>query len=403
MAHLLEFLIETLGSAMRGITDRIRLMLDPTFWRIRLFDKLHRFLVWLFHIRPKDDKDYYSVLWWLVSRRLVYAVVILAGIAGAFYLIWINPIINMGELGKVGRVYAYDSVPLRFESGNVRIKAKSGYIAYEGAVEGGYVNGVGNLYDENGALIYKGMFVKNRFEGDGRLYYPSGQIRYAGAFLGNLFEGEGSLFGENGVKRYDGAFSEGFMEGEGTLYNAAGSQLFRGSFHRDELVYAQLLGKSAQQLAMMYSGTECIYQTDMKSVVVLEEIDTVYCCDSGGDRIDDTLRADAVCVCRDYFHYGSQRIESLEELRAAMGKADYEGNSYATQLDVIGIDYVNRNRQDTGIDVGLETEQLFEQVRQVQSYNKDTLVYLHVYHHDGIKYTFVSKEKNGRFFLYEME
>lgn len=395
--------MEVLGMMQWGIRSRLELLLHPTYVRARIYDRVRKQLIRLLGIRPRDDTDYYPVLRWLVSRRLVYAAIILAGIFGAFYLFLINPIINIEKIGNGNTVYTYHAIPLRFHNGNVCIRAKSGYIAYEGGVKGGYVQGEGSLYNENGNPVYRGSFAKSMFEGDGRLYYPEGQVQYEGGFSQNLYEGEGTLFWKNGVKRYAGAFSQGFMEGEGTLYNATGTVIFKGGYHRGEPVYAQILGKTTQELATMYAGRSILYQTDDAYAVVLEEIGVVYHCTAATQSIDDTLRADAVSVCRGEFVYGDKRLTSLEEIRAAMGEVSYEGNSYVTYLDAVSIDWINRGKNPTGVEVALETQQLFSEYRQVDFYSKDALVYLHVFEQDALTYTFVSKDKDGSFFLYEIE
>ena len=223
MNNLLSVLLSTLKARITPIWTKLKYWTSWSFIRSKILTRIRVALTSVFQVKPRDKNDYYSVLGYLVSRRLARAVVVVMGILCLCYFLWVKPIANMADSVNTGdKVHSYNSFFLRFTEGPVKIKAKSGYVAYEGNVEKGYVSGQGRLYDETGGLVYTGNFEKNEYNGQGTLYYPIGQIKYEGEFQKNAFNGAGTLYRENGTKQYEGAFAEGVYEGEGTLYNPLG-------------------------------------------------------------------------------------------------------------------------------------------------------------------------------------
>lgn len=359
----------------------------------------------LLDIKPKHRKDYYTIFGWMVSRRLVNLLLILAGIGCIFYLSVTRPVGNSSESGTGSSVYKYSSIPLRFVDGEVKIKAKGGYIAYEGHVSKGYANGTGKLYDKEGGLVYDGEFAQNKYSGTGTLYYPSGQKEYTGEFSNNLFEGTGTQYRESGARLYEGAFSEGMKEGEGTLYGASDNQVFKGNFHLDEIIYTQLLQKNAEELGSLYTGSQIIYQNGdtSENAVVLSDVDVIYDSKDTSTSVDDTMKSDVLCVAKSSFVYGSQKIDTIEGLTEVLGEPEYEGNSYMTFLEAVGISWLQNHGKAMEIDTGLNIESVFDEVNTVKSYEKETSLYLHTYEVGEQTYTFVSQDKTGSFFMYEIE
>lgn len=404
MNNLLSVLLSTLKARITPLWTKLKYWTSWSFIKANVLTKIRNALNSVFQVKPRNKDDYYPLFGYLISQRLARAVVVVVGILCLCYFVWINPVANIKEgMGTAENVYNYNSIPLRFEKGNVKIKARSGYIAYEGNVEGGYATGQGKLFNENGALLYDGAFEKNEFCGQGTLYYPIGQVQYQGAFRENVFEGEGSLYREGGSKQYAGQFSKGLFEGEGTLYDASDAEVFKGAFHNGELVYSQLLGKSASQIAECYTGHSLIYQEETDWAVIMEDIDAFYVAPSESSSLEDDVKASAIYVGKNEFTYGNYKISTIDELRTVLGAPVFEGNSYVTFPEAVGIDWLQKKGKDIPLEIAIEASHPFDEVWEVESYPADTLVYLYVFQTEDVTYTFIAADKDSDFFMYALE
>lgn len=404
MNDLLSVLLSTLKARITPIWTKLKYWTSWNFIKTKILTKIRNFLTTIFQVKPKDKDDYYPIFGWLISKKLARAIVIVVGILCVCYFVWINPIGNITEgMGSKERIYNYNSLPLRFEKGAVKIKAKSGYIAYEGNVEKGYATGQGCLYDENGQTVYKGNFEKNEYSGQGTLYYPIGQVKYAGTFLENQFEGTGTLYRENGTKQYTGLFADGVYEGEGTLYNASEVPAFTGNFHNGELVYTQLLGKTPSEIAEYYTGNVMLYQNDTESAVIMEDIDAFYVTPVESTGMAAEVKASTIYVGKNEFVYGEQRMTSIEEICKVLGEPIFEGNSYITFAESVGTNWLLKKGKDIPMEIEIEAQQMFDDVWTVESYPVDTMVYLYVFLADDITYTFIAPDRNSEFFMYALE
>lgn len=402
--NLFSVLLATIKAKITPIVTKLKYWLSPTFWRAQVLTKLREFLSRVFAVRPRHKRDYYGFFGWLVSRRLAHAVVIAVGLLSLAYLLFVNPIFRLAEgIGSGEKIYAYNALPLRYTKGDVKIRAKSGYVAYEGAVSKGYASGNGTLYDKNGAVVYRGAFEKNQYNGAGILYYPSGQAHYEGEFQNNLFEGTGKLFRENGTMIYDGAFCAGKREGTGILYNSSETPVFTGSFHADQLVYSQLLGKSASDIAQIYTGEKLLYIGNEQAVQVMTDIDAFFVADTAEESIEESLVAKELYVCKDVFTYGDHTCSSIAEVKRVLGDPVFEGSSYVVFPEAVGIDRLQRQGADIHIDVALETEHPLAEAYNVNSYDTDALVYLYVFQKEETSYSFICEDQDGRFFMYALQ
>lgn len=404
MNNLISVLTSALKARITPIWTKLKYWTNWNFIRANGLARIRKALGRAFDVKPRSRQDYYPVFGYLISRRLAHAIVLVVGILCVSYLVWVNPIRSSLEgAGSGVKTYSYNSILLRFTEGTVRIRAKSGYIAYEGNVEKGYATGYGQLFDREGGLVYKGNFEQNQYSGQGSLYLPNGQLQYEGEFRNNEFEGTGVLYRENGARKYSGQFSDGSFEGEGVLYDSTDKEVFKGSFHNGEPVYTQLLGKSAEEIVPLYTGSRRIYQTDTGWVVVLEDIDAFYMQSSDNSSLEDTARTDAIYVGKDEFVYGESRSTTIAELRTVLGTPVFEGNSYATLQELAGADWMRKKGKELPSEFTLETRQLYDEVSTVTGYAADVLVYLYAFQVEDVTYTFVTTEKDGGFFMYYME
>lgn len=402
--NLFMVLLSTIKAKITPFVTRLKYWLSPTFWQAQVLTRIREFLTRAFGVKPRHKRDYYGFFGWLISRRLAHAIVLAAGLLALSYLVFVNPVFRMAEgVGSGQRVYAYNAVPLRFAKGDVKIKSRSGYVAYEGAVKGGYASGIGTLYDKSGALVYRGSFEKNKYNGEGTLYYQNGQTQYVGAFADNLFEGTGKLYRESGTLAYEGAFSAGKKEGTGTLFDAAQTPVFTGSFHADELVYSQLLGKSAAEISELYTGKKEIYMGEAQAVQVMPDIEAFFVADTEEETIEESVVAEQVYVCKDSFFYGEKSCTTIAQVEEALGEPVFEGNSYVVFPEAAGIDYLRRRGREVGVDVELVAQHPMREMYEVTDFDRDALVYLYVFQKDETSYTFLCEDRDSGFFMYALQ
>lgn len=428
MMQFWKALVTVVTTKLTRLLVSLRRFTSPQYVKGWIVQKFRDLVGALLDFRPRHSRDYVILGRWMVSRRLVNAIVILGGVVCLMYLFWLRPIGGEGE-GMEVRTYRYSAIPLRLAEGRVRIQAKKGFIAYEGEVSKGYVCGEGILYGEDGQMIYEGTFDRNRYHGTGTLYFDSGRIRYSGGFADNRFEGEGVQYWENGAKRYEGSFSkdlfegsgiqyresgvklyeggftQGMKDGEGVLYNASGNVVFSGRFHLDDIVYTQLLGRTAEDIQELYAGEQIVYRNGQadENAVWLREIDALCFAKDNETSLSESLKYDMVCVTKDGFGYGGKVLHTIEELTEAVGAPVYEGNSYLTFPEAVAIDILQKRGKAMGIRTGIDMTPVFDEVNTVGAYQTDAVVYLHAYLIGERTYTFVSEGKTGAFFLYEIE
>lgn len=395
-------LLASIKAKITPLVTKFRQITSENFIRTRVIAKIREFFVLLFDVRPKNKKDYYEVFGWLISKKLAYAIVVVIGALSMIYLVSIRSMYLPQKQTDGIKTYDYDDVMLRFAKGKVRIRGKSGYLAYEGDVEKGSVTGSGNLYGVDGTLLYQGEFAQNEYEGSGTQYYPDGTMHYKGAFSGNLYEGTGKLYRENGTLSYDGEFARGMKEGTGKLYAAGDKPVYEGSFSKDQLVYSALLGKSTAEVAQAYTGSRVIYRNDSDFTVLMPDIQALYIGVTDEANLEEQVMVDSVYVLKDSILIGDQECTTIKDLKAAFGEIVYEGNSIVTLPEAVAINYLNTKKQTMNGSVELETTDEYTDVITVNRIQDDYPVYLYSFRKDGLLYTFVCKDKNDTFSFYSI-
>lgn len=395
-------LLASIKAKITPLVTKFRQITSENFIRTRVIAKIREFFVLLFDVRPKNKKDYYEVFGWLISKKLAYAIVVVIGVLSMIYLVSIRSMYLPQKQTDGIKTYDYDDVMLRFAKGKVRIRGKSGYLAYEGDVEKGSVTGSGNLYGVDGTLLYQGEFAQNEYEGSGTQYYPDGTMHYKGAFSGNLYEGTGKLYRENGTLSYDGEFARGMKEGIGKLYAAGDKPVYEGSFSKDQLVYSALLGKSTAEVAQAYTGSRVIYRNDSDFTVLMPDIQALYIGVTDEANLEEQVMVDSIYVLKDSILIGDQECTTIKDLKAAFGEIVYEGNSIVTLPEAVAINYLNTKKQTMNGSVELETTDEYTDVITVNRIQDDYPVYLYSFRKDGLLYTFVCKDKNDTFSFYSI-
>jgi hypothetical protein len=402
--NLFQVVINAVRTRVIGLLAKVRPLLSITFWRTKGIAIVRRFFARIFNIKPKDKDDYYSVLRWLVSKRLAYALVILIGVGSLYYVLVLSPGAAFGHSSGNSSlpVYKYNSLAVRFFEGDCRIKAKGGRIAYEGSVKKGEVTGSGRLYDRSGEILYVGAFDKNMYNGNGRLYYGSGELKYEGGFVNNKMNGEGKLYSDSGSLVYDGSFLDNMKNGKGTLYNAAASEIYKGNFVLDHIPYEEFVGKTAEEAAEMYTGKQSIYVYDDEFSVAFDDIGAVAAMTNGENDIEGDGKINAITVLNDKFILGGKTYKDIDQLNKYFGKPDYVGNTYCLLTDVVAINGLAEGNPIARVEI--KTQDLFNNVYQVDDYDHNAEVYIHAYKKDNVMYTFfTSGSGEKKFLMYAIE
>lgn len=364
--------------------------------------QIGRFFSRLFDVRPKDKEDYYTVFGYMISKRLAYMLVIVIGVICSVFIVRANSNFFDGffKTNEV-RTYNYNSMLLRMTKGNVRIKAKEGYIAYEGDVEKGYVKGNGTLYDKYGAIVYQGAFEKSKYEGVGTQYYSNGNIMYTGDFSQNLFNGVGKQYRNNGSILYDGEFVNGKKEGGGQLFDNGGNPVYEGRFSKDNILYSELLNKKASDVSTAYTGEMGLYSDEDFFAVHLKDINALYAGFENTDALEDEVMVETVYVLESEFPGKDKMLALPSELTEYFGEPIFEGSSYITESEALVIHLVRENTMDRYYsDPALELEYVYDDYQNITGYNIDKQVYLYTYEKDGMEYTFVCADKDAAFGFY---
>lgn len=383
------------------LTMKMRVITDKGFREGKILSVIRRLLSKRISIKPRHKNDYYQAFGWMISKRLVLAIAMISVFLSVYYLVFVNPIIKTDP--DFVMTYAYKSIPLKFINNNVKIKAKSGYVAYEGTVAGGFCNGEGTLYDKNGNVVYEGTFLLNKYNGVGKLYYRTGAVKYDGTFVNNLYEGVGNLYRMNGSVEYKGSFVNGLKEGNGTLCDAGSNEIFTGNFRADHILYEDFLGKSTAEVAEIYKGDKVVYQDDKHFVVNLPQINALYTAAANDNSLEEQNMIEMVFVLDSTFLYNGETFESIQELNQAVPDMNFEGNSYLLMPEAVVIDELRKIKETSFEETGLIYDSLYDDVKSVKDYDKDYVIYLYSFKDDSTFYTFYCSDNSGKFDFYSIE
>lgn len=406
MNRFFNTLLSTIKTKIVSLWTKFKLWTSPTFIKSRILTRIRIFFTNLLNIKPRDKKDYYTLLGWMVSKRLAFAAIVILGVISLWYISIMKPsLFSSGLLGSSDsvRTYKYNAVPLKFYSGQVRILAKDKYVAYVGNVKDGVVTGNGKLYNRDGVMLYEGEFDNNMFNGKGRQYYENGILQYNGEFTDNVYNGMGTSYDGNGLKQYTGEFAMGSKSGQGELYNGSGDKIYAGAFQGDNLVYSELVGKTTQEVAAMYLGDYTVYSDDSDYSVVMSEIDAAYYGISGEDTLDNSWSIGGVFVLKDFFLAGETRLAQISDISAYLGEPVYSGNSYLTLSEAVAVNTLVERGYTDFDKVSMETSQEYDNVYQVNSFDKEASIYLYTYKSNGFLYTFYCRDRDGKFAMYLIE
>ena len=394
MNHIFETLLLTIRAKGIGFWTTARLLFNPTYWRVTLFSKLRIFFTSLWNVKPRDRLDYYTVYKWMVSKRLAFAIVIVIGIACGYFILMMQPVYGVSGNDAI-HAYDYDSIPLKYKSGVVKILAKDKHVAYVGNVIEGFCEGEGKLYDADNNLIYEGAFANSMFNGQGKLFYPSGSLKFDGTFVDNEFSGAGRHYAPSGTMSYEGSFLHGKEGGLGTKFNSAGNPILKGNFVFGGFAFAELLGKTTEQAAQMYMGKTQVYSIDAEYCVAMVEAGAVYAVEPAVQKLEDTLVIDRIFVEDSAVYLNGQELNNINDLTKSLGEPYYYGSTWITLPEAVL--FYNSAEKEAVEKPKLNLTETFQDVFTVVGYDKNQEVYIYVYPFEGLLYTFycVSAEESG--------
>lgn len=352
-------------------------------------------------LRPRNKNDYYHIGNWLVSKRLAFLIVCIIGIICVCFLISMSP--DQMTTGTSYRTYRYNSLPLKFISGDVEILGKSGYRAYLGKVEKGAAQGEGILYRPDGSVVYEGEFRKNYFEGLGKKYYENSILKYEGSFYHNTFQGEGVLYREDGSKHYEGSFLDGMQDGHGQLFDSSSNLIYEGTFQKNEILYFTLIGKTVEEVSNIYVGKRDIYETNEEYCVHMKDIDALFVSQNAENTLDREWSLSGVYVLKDEFVVQGKKLNTIEQLTKYFEIKDFEGNTYATLPDAIAIHAAGKNEKIVNEPFKLNISKVFEDVMWVENEAVNYILYIYRFRKEGFRYTFFSANNEKEFEMYLIE
>ncbi len=397
--ELLNILIQTIKSRTTGLVTKFKLYTSWNFVKTKIVVRIRDFFFNLLGVKPRDKDDYYTIGRWMFSKRLLYALVIMLGVLSLWYISTESAVFKRFSEEGI-RTYKYNSLRLRTAKGHVKITGKSGYLAYDGYVEGGYANGEGILYNPAGNAVYTGNFEQNDYEGQGSESYPSGNLHYTGTFHKCLYEGSGTLYRENGTKEYYGEFLGGKKNGTGTLYDVGENEIYTGSFSSDNIVYSELLGKNAAEVNECYKGHSSLYLATDETVVYMDQIGALYRGVSDEDALDDDVKVSSVYVLQDSFAFGNESVSTITALKEALGDPVYEGNSVVVLPEAVAINELCKKKTVFNGPVEMDVDNTFSDVTEVNSFDRDYTVYIYTFLRGEVTYSFVCKERSDYFDFY---
>ncbi len=404
MNNLFNILISAVRSKIMPIWIKLRMWFSPSFIKSKVLVKIREFFVKLLDVKPRNKQDYYQIFNWMISKRLAFALVVVLGLVAAFIISSSLPEGFFGGEKEPIDTYKYRSASLKFHSGNVRILARDGYVAYEGEVSEGAANGAGTLFAADGATVYNGQFANNMYNGDGTFYYPSGTPKYIGSFTDNVFNGTGSYYRENGTIEYDGEYDFGVRTGKGTLYNSAGAPVYQGNFLAGEIVYPDFLARPTSDVASLYSGETEIYESNDEYCVVMSDIDALYSVRDGSNTLESEWTVGAVYVMDGAITLEGKRYSNIGDIRKLLGEPLYFGTTWIELPEAVGWKKIWEKNSDTVDELGIDASEGLEGVFAVSDYNRDFQIYIYTFEKDGLLYTFYFNEAGeSEFLMYAIE
>lgn len=406
MKSVLNTFLNVIKAKLSKFSTYIKLYTDPKFIKNKVLLKIKDFFLNLLNVKPKNKDDYYTVFRWMISKKLVFLITIFLGVVSITFIIAMKPMNIMGNFQSDEAsilTYRYDSLPLRYHTGQVKILGKADYLAYMGEVKDGVVKGKGKLFNKEKCLVYEGEFDNNMYNGIGKRFYENQSIWYEGEFVDNEFSGNGILYRENGTKEYEGNFQNGEMNGSGKLFDESGNQLIEGNFLDNNLNYNEFLGKTTQELSQIYTGKIIVYTDNVEFGIAMPAIDVVYDTTASENAVDETYTVQQVFIVKDKIKINNKELSNIDEIKAYFGEPIYEGNTNLIFMECVTVNLLIDLGNTELEAIEMKSDLPFSDVVNVTYYDKAKEIYIYTFKDNGLLYTFYSTNRNGDFSFYSMK
>ncbi|MCD8068711.1 MAG: hypothetical protein LUE87_07465, partial [Lachnospiraceae bacterium] len=84
--NLFNVLLTTAKAKITPLVTKIKLWTSWNYIRTKFIALIQSLFTKVLNVKPRHKKDYYEVFGWLVSKRLAYAMVAIAGLLILYYM-----------------------------------------------------------------------------------------------------------------------------------------------------------------------------------------------------------------------------------------------------------------------------------------------------------------------------
>ena len=146
-------------------------------------------------------------------------------------------------------------------------------------------------------------------------------------------------------------------------------------------------------------------EDDTVHCVYLKDISAVYFSKDGSDSLDEERTIASVYVLRSEIPLEGNVCSNITEIKEILGEPVYEGNTSLILEDELALNLMIEQEKKKALfgQADVKTTQLYSDVAQIDSYEKDYLAYLYVFEKDDITYQFFCTDADSTFSFYSLE
>ena len=129
--------------------------------------------------------------------------------------------------------------------------------------------------------------------------------------------------------------------------------------------------------------------------VYLSDIDAIYSVPVDNEELGDASTINEIYVLKDHINFGSSVCTSISDISQVLGSPAYQGDSYATYPELIGIYEMSKLKSVYSGIPEMDLSQDLVDLITVDSYDTDYMVYLYSFEKDGLIYSFLTRDDAG--------
>ena len=100
-------------------------------------------------------------------------------------------------------------------------------------------------------------------------------------------------------------------------------------------------------------------------------------------------------VMQDHINFGGNVCSTIAQVKDVMGSPTYQGDSFATFPEIIGIYEMSKTRNIYSGKPEIDMSQDLNDLATVKGYTRSYPVYLFSFERDGLLYSFLTKDSGG--------